>query len=307
LIIGSTINNAGTQNTVLTTNSTVAAFELLQNGQGTALMGYVTPATGMTRGVYGRTDSPNGDGVQARNGGAFGTGAAVRALGGSNYGVYATSASHVAVYGETDSFYGVHGSALSGNGIIGTSSSGYGVYGSSSSSFAGYFSGPVNVTGLLTKGGGGFKIDHPLDPAGKYLQHSFVESPDMKNVYDGVVRLDAGGEATVELPAYFGILNRDLRYQLTALGSGAPDLHVKSEVADGRFMIAGGRAGQQVCWQVTGIRDDPFAKQHPIVVEEAKGAADNGTYLHPELYRQPTHRSLDHRLRPAERQPAVAG
>ncbi len=27
------------------------------------------------------------------------------------------------------------------------------------------------------------KIDHPLDPANKYLYHSFVESPDEKNIY----------------------------------------------------------------------------------------------------------------------------
>ena len=51
----------------------------------------------------------------------------------------------------------------------------------------GYFQGNVQVTGTLTKAGGSFKIDHPLDPANRYLSHSFVESPDMKNVYDGVV------------------------------------------------------------------------------------------------------------------------
>ena len=28
-----------------------------------------------------------------------------------------------------------------------------------------------------------FKIDHPLDPAHKYLYDSFVESPDMMNIY----------------------------------------------------------------------------------------------------------------------------
>jgi hypothetical protein len=44
-----------------------------------------------------------------------------------------------------------------------------------------------------------FRIDHPLDPANKYLNHSAVESPDMKNIYDGVVTLDADGEAVVEL------------------------------------------------------------------------------------------------------------
>ena len=34
----------------------------------------------------------------------------------------------------------------------------------------------------MSKPGGSFKIDHPVDPACKYLYHSFVESPDMMNV-----------------------------------------------------------------------------------------------------------------------------
>ena len=50
--------------------------------------------------------------------------------------------------------------------------------------------GNVDVIGTLSKGGGSFKIDHPLDPANKYLYHSFVESPDMKNMYDGNVTTD---------------------------------------------------------------------------------------------------------------------
>src|SRR5262249_44826579 len=39
--------------------------------------------------------------------------------------------------------------------------------------------GNLTVSGTVSKGGGAFKIDHPLDPANKYLSHSFVESPDM--------------------------------------------------------------------------------------------------------------------------------
>ena len=56
-------------------------------------------------------------------------------------------------------------------------------------------------------------IDHPLDPANKYLYHSFVESPDMKNIYDGVITTDANGDATVVMPDYFEALNKDFRYQ----------------------------------------------------------------------------------------------
>ena len=79
----------------------------------------------------------------------------------------------------------------------------------------------MNVTGTLSKGSGTFKIDHPLDPANKFLSHSFVESPDMMNIYNGNVTTDAGGEAIVELPDYFEALNRDPRYQLTVIGSPA--------------------------------------------------------------------------------------
>jgi len=58
---------------------------------------------------------------------------------------------------------------------------------------AGIFDGDVNVFGTLSKPAGCFKIDHPLDRANKYLYHSFVESPDMKNIYDGTITTDASG------------------------------------------------------------------------------------------------------------------
>ncbi|UCD94406.1 MAG: hypothetical protein JSU69_11695, partial [Candidatus Zixiibacteriota bacterium] len=63
--------------------------------------------------------------------------------------------------------------------------------------YAGKFWGNVEVDGNLSKGSGSFKIDHPLDPENKYLQHSFVESPDMMNVYNGNATLDGNGEAKV--------------------------------------------------------------------------------------------------------------
>src|SRR5262249_48563045 len=86
---------------------------------------------------------------------------------------------------------------------------------------AGSFNGDVQIGGNLSKGGGSFKIDHPLDPENKYLYHSFVESPDMKNIYDGTVTTDESGEATITLPGYFEALNRDFRYQLTVIGTFA--------------------------------------------------------------------------------------
>jgi hypothetical protein len=86
----------------------------------------------------------------------------------------------------------------------------------------------------------------------------------MMNVYNGTVTLDGTVQATVELPDWFGALNRDYRYQLTALLGAAPDLHISALVADGKFSIAGGKGGQQVSWQVTGIRQDAWANANSI-------------------------------------------
>ncbi|MCK4514146.1 MAG: hypothetical protein KAU31_02750, partial [Spirochaetaceae bacterium] len=183
------------------------------------------------------------------------------------------SGTNTAVYGEADgsgTCYGVYGVAL-GNGI----------------SWAGFFSGDVRVTGAINPTLGGFQIDHPLDPANRYLNHSFVESPDMKTVYDGVAVLDASGQATVVLPDYFEALNSELRYQLTPVGGAAPSLHIAEKVAGGRFVIAGGVPGLEVCWQVTGVRRDEAAEAYRIDVEELKLEQERGKYVHPELYGAP--------------------
>jgi hypothetical protein len=195
------------------------------------------------------------------------------------------------VEGGSDHNYGVFGEGL-GNyaGVAGVNPSGAaaGVYGkgAGTTGLAGYFDGTVTVTGYLTKSGGGFQIDHPLDPEHKLLNHSFVESPDMKNVYDGVVVLDQLGEATVALPDWFETLNRDFRYQLTCIGGFAP-VYVADEIAANSFRIAGGRVGMKVSWQVTGTRKDPWAEANRPVVEQDKPAKEQGSYLHPEVYGQP--------------------
>src|SRR5205085_9932063 len=101
--------------------------------------------------------------------------------------------------------------------------------------FAALFEGRVHVNGTLSKSGGSFKIDHPLDPANKTLSHSFVESPDMLDVYSGNVRTDASGAATVVLPDWFEALNRDFRYQLTVIDA---DDFARARVSRG---VAGNR------------------------------------------------------------------
>ena len=115
--------------------------------------------------------------------------------------------------------------------------------------------GSLSVQGFIEKTGGGFKIDHPIDPANKYLNHAYVESPDMMNVYNGNVILNPDGEAIVELPEWFEALNKDFRYQLTCIGGFAP-VFFAEEISNNRFKIAGGKSGMKVSWQVTGIRKD---------------------------------------------------
>jgi hypothetical protein len=167
--------------------------------------------------------------------------------------------------------------------VTGTS---YGLY-AGSASFAGWFNGKVHVNGALSKSGGSFLIDHPGDPGNRTLEHSFVEAPERLNVYRGNITLDARGRATVRMPRYFEALNAGYSYQLTAVGEPAPNLHVARKIERSSFAIAGGSPGQEVCWQVTGARQDAWAKAHPLRVERTKRRADRGRFLDPELHGQP--------------------
>lgn len=147
-----------------------------------------------------------------------------------------------------------------------------------------------------------FRIDHPLDPANKYLLHASVESSERKNLYDGVVRLDRKGEAVVQLPKWFEALNKDIRYQLCALGGPSPNLHLRRELKNGRFQIAGGRPQQRVCWQITGVRQDAMARRHPMRVEENKPVAERGLYQNPEAHGKPAAKGIGYRRASARRQ-----
>ncbi|HEX5434555.1 MAG TPA: hypothetical protein VFY05_09985 [Candidatus Angelobacter sp.] len=138
---------------------------------------------------------------------------------------------------------------------------------------------------FLAKGESSFKIDHPLDPLHKFLFHSVVESPDMKDIYDGIAILDNNGEAWVKLPGWFEALNEDFRYQLTPIGAPGSGLYVSQEVSDNKFKISGGKPGLKVSWQVTGIRHDALANTHRIPVEEVKPAEMQGKYLYPDAFR----------------------
>jgi len=297
--------------------ATRGVFGESASSSGVGVFGQAGAASGATRGVYGESASgAGGVGVygKATSSSGLNFGVVGEAPSADSIGVHGLATSTLGnpwgVYGETRSLStnglnpratGVYGlaSGSSGDafGVAGGSASlaGAGVYGfNSGGGYAGYFQGAVHVNGTLSKAAGSFRIDHPLDPAGKYLSHSFVESPDMMNVYNGNVTLDGNGEAWVELPEWFEALNRDFRYQLTPLGDWSA-LWVAHEIEGNRFLIRGGPHAR-ASWQVTGIRRDAWAEAHRIPVEEAKPEAERGRYLHPELFGEPAEKSL---FRPA--------
>lgn len=217
-------------------------------------------------GVYGDTSARSGAGVEGWS----------RSTAGAGYGVYGTS--------DNASGIGVRGTSTA------TSGATYGVYGdvSSPGGLALFGLGHARVTGDMTAQGTAtaaaarYRIDHPTSAApDRTLSHGLVGSNEWKNVYDGTAVCNAGGEAVVSLPSWFGRLNRETRIQLTPIGAPAP-LFVANKVSGNQFVIAGGAPGQEVYWQVTGVRRDRWAEAHPLRVEETKRGKEAGRLLHPE-------------------------
>lgn len=240
---------------------------------------------GASYGMYGNARNPN----SVLNAGMFGY--ARSATGGfsaRNYGVLGVSegpSNATGVIGIADpgasSFggYGIEGDVLSGTDQVGV----YGYCaGATATDYAGYFQGNLYATSA-SSGIKAFKIDHPQDPANKYLYHSSVESNEMVNIYRGNVVTDANGRATVDLPAYFETLNKDVTYQLTVVNEFAQAI-IGEKVHDNRFVIRTDKPNVEVSWMVTGVRKDPLAEKFRIRDVVEKPASEKGTYLTPELY-----------------------
>jgi hypothetical protein len=193
---------------------------------------------------------------------------------------------------------GIFGDADGGSG---NSDYTYSIYGAAPTggffnNYSGYFEGNTHINGTLSKAGGTFKIDHPQDPANKYLVHSFVESPDMMNVYNGNIVTDASGNAVVELPAYFQAENKDFKYQLTVIDNSNDFVMAKvsSEVNNNTFSIKTSKPNVKVSWQVTGVRQDAWANANRVEAEVEKADREKGKYLHPELFGQDASKGLHH-------------
>jgi trimeric autotransporter adhesin len=222
--------------------------------------------SGFTFGVLGTSASNQGRGVVGQASGnaavgvigeivSGGTGIAVqgKALPGSN---------GTGVWGESDAAAGANGFGPDGVDGISHNGGGSGVFAfndstgdalaaaNQSGGFAAFFNGDVDVDGNLSKAAGSFKIDDPVDPANKYLFHSFVESPDIMNIYNGNVVTDTEGNAVIMLPDWFEALNRDFRYQLTVVGQFSQAI-VASKVANHQFSIKTDKPNVEVSWPRT--------------------------------------------------------
>jgi hypothetical protein len=268
-------NTSDTRAELGRTDYAVYAENLAVNGEGTGLY-----ATGGRVGLHGQAPG-DGFGIDLTRIGVQGTagdfgGGAMHLFGVRGFG-------QAPAAGGGRFAYGVSGIAQSGS----SSSTAYGVRGEAvgpGANWAGYFVGNVHVQGTLSKSNGAFMIDHPQDPENKLLSHSFVESPDMLNIYSGTAKLDSDGRVTITLPSYFDALNESCRYQLTPIGSAMRDLHVAQEVSANTFEIAGGTPNGKVSWQVSGVRKDPAALANAIVIEQDKPAHMRGKYLNPEAF-----------------------
>jgi hypothetical protein len=307
-LIGNTSSSLGLLfiNQLNNTASTTAIYGFLQSNtqNGSAgVRGEASAASGITNGVFGTTASTTAGaagvagsvGTGANTSGVLGTGSVTWTgdpfFFAADVGVKGKASRGIIGWGTS---FGVAGIFIKADGTAG----GEATLGASDTlglnvSGDGNVTGNFSIGGTLSKGAGTFKIDHPLDPENKILYHSFVESPDMMNIYNGVVQLDANGEATVQLPTYFEALNQDFRYQLTAMGRPQPNLYIADEVNYNMFRISGGRPNGKVSWTVTGIRHDVFANAHRVIPEVTKPEAERGYYLHPVERGEPLTKSIE--------------
>ncbi|HEV2380427.1 MAG TPA: hypothetical protein VG206_11605 [Terriglobia bacterium] len=326
-VLGSSSNTSYGFGVEGTANPNTASTTGVYGTGGVGVWGLAPATSGELIGVAGETNSTAGYGVFAV-GAADNTNYGIAGLGTITYGGYESGSA--AYGGDGLHAYGGNGGGTPGSGgtgilaIAGSGSNsgfgGFGIYtegGSSnpgqggdgiyavagtgsvvgSNGYAGVFYGDIDVTGAIYAGTKDFKIDHPTDPANRYLYHASVESSEMMNIYTGNATLDSSGSATVQLPDWFEALNADFRYQLTCIGGFAP-VYVSQKVQSHSFRIAGGQAGMEVSWQITGVRHDAYAAAHPLVAEVDKPADERGFYIHPELFGESEEKQVEWGRRP---------
>lgn len=279
---------------------TTAGYFQSDSTGGTGAVGWASALSGTTTGVYGECISPNGTGVLGE----------YFATTGAPYGVRGkvAASSGRAVYGETTNTtgtsFGVYGTTPStaGRGVYGeatTTTAGalpYGVRGSCNlitNGYALYAAGDTGASGTKS-----FRIDHPLDPANKYLLHYSSESPYPQNFYNGNVTTDGKGYAWVQLPDYFDEVNSNFKYVLTVLDDRDSNEFVQAKVSkkirDNRFQIRTSVPNVEVSWRVDADRNDLYCRFKKPKSEVNKVGEEIGKYQHPMLYNKPESLGMDY-------------
>jgi hypothetical protein len=131
--------------------------------------------------------------------------------------------------------------------------------------------------GSVSKGGGSFRIDHPL-PAKKdthFLLHSFIEGPTPDLIYRGVVNL-VNGTATINIDEVsdmtegtFVLLNK--RVQCFTTNESGWDL-TKGKVEGNILTITSqnSESTDEISWMVVGERQDEWMRNSDMTDEDGK-------------------------------------
>jgi uncharacterized integral membrane protein (TIGR00698 family) len=253
-VLATTANTSPTSRAVMgwatgTTGAVYGVWGESSSSTGRGVFGNAPATTGINAGVEGISNSNSGRGVRGiatRTGAGITYGVWGEARGNTGRGVYGLATSTagagptIGVWGETrHSFgYGVLGEAKATSpeetyGVFGDNTSttaGHGVFGrgfrgvqglaTSASGFGVYSSGNCHVQGNFTVSGTkAFQVDHPLDPANRYLRHHCTEGAEPLTLYSGSVALGRDGTAEVALPGVGFAATRILRLGVVLLGA----------------------------------------------------------------------------------------
>jgi len=145
--------------------------------------------------------------------------------------------------------------------------------------YAGVFEDDVMIWGTLYGGKGVFRtsesiINHPIDPENKILRHNCIESNERTNIYKGRAKLQ-NGKLIIDLPDYFDALNHpeNREINLTSINGWSP-LYLDGKITNNQFVVKTteqGNQNQEFSWVVYAVRNDQWAKDNPLMVEEEKG------------------------------------
>jgi hypothetical protein len=287
-------SNTGISAFIASPTNTANALEVHGDHGGSSIYaigngGSVVYSNSTSTGAAIRGDSDYGNGITANAWGISPLGSpggyAVSAVA-NNIGIFAqTTLGNYDPNNDTNRFgYAIQAMTHCPSGKIDYGTGVYALGGTSTTGYAGYFGGRLYANYIM-KGGGGFTIDHPLDPDNHFLNHGFVEAPEMSNLYKGQVELDNAGQSVVNLPDYFMVMNKDAAITLTPRTGAMPNLWADGDpCVDGKFIVKDGIPGGRVDWFVMAVRNDPYTKKYGIATKQEKRPHEKGLLINPELH-----------------------